>query len=114
MPRGTVAAYCDDAKIVGPCSVAHDAYAMVRRLAHDELGIEEDPTKGSIVWEDGGSPNPDDLTLFPPAMPGVASRITHDRRLGVSIGDARPAPVQAVRDKLVDKLHDKGRIMTLS
>ena len=44
MPHGMAAAYCDDVKIVGPCSVAHDAYAMACRLARDELGIEEDPT----------------------------------------------------------------------
>ena len=83
------AAYCADVKIVGPCSTARDAYAMVCRLARDELGIEEDPTKGSVMWEGNGSPNPDDLALFPSAMPGVASRIPHDRHLGVFIGDAR-------------------------
>ena len=46
------------------------------------------------------------------AMPGawVASRITHDRHLGLFIG-ARPEPAQAVKDKLMDKLHDRGRIM---
>ena len=51
---------------------------MVCRLARDELGIEEGPTTGSVMWEGEGSPNPDDLALFPPAVPGVASRITHD------------------------------------
>ena len=112
MTHGMVAAYCDDVKIVGPCSAARDAYAMVCRLARDELGIEEDPTKGSVMWEGEGSPNPDDLALFPPAMPGVASRITHDRHLGVFIGDARPESVQAVKGKLMDKFHDKGRIMS--
>ena len=49
MACGMVAAYCSDVKIVGPYSDAHDAYAMVCRLAHDELGIEEDPTKGSVM-----------------------------------------------------------------
>ena len=48
MTHGMAAAYCDDVKIVGPCSDARDAYAMVCRLARDELGIEEDPTKGSV------------------------------------------------------------------
>ena len=34
MIRGMVAAYCDDVKVVlvGPCSDARDAYAMVCRL----------------------------------------------------------------------------------
>ena len=54
MTHGMVAAYCDDVKIVGPCSDARDAYAMVCRLARDELGIEEDPTKGSVMWEGEG------------------------------------------------------------
>ena len=114
--RGMVAAYCGDVKIVGPCSDARDAYAMVCRLARDELGIEDGPTKGSIMWEGEGSPiaNPDDLALFPPAMPGVASRITHDRHLGVFIGDARPESVQAVKDKPMDKFHDKGRMILAS
>ena len=102
-----------DVRIVGPCSDARDAHAIARRLARDELGIEEDPTKGAVMWEGAGSPNPaDDLALFPPAMPGVASRITHDRHLGVFIGDARPESAQAVKDKLMDKFHDKGRIMS--
>ena len=84
---------------------------MVRRLARGELGIEDNPTTGSVIWEGEGSPNPDDLALFPPAMPGVASRITHDRHMGVFIGDARPEPAQAAKGKLMDKPHDKGRIM---
>ena len=36
---------------------------MVCRIARDELGIEEDPTKGSVVWEGEGSPNPDEPAL---------------------------------------------------
>ena len=90
-------------------SDARDAHAIVCRLARDELGIEEDHTRGSAMymWEGEGSPDPDDLSLFPPAMPGVASRITHDRHLGVFIGDARPESAQAVKDiyKLMDKAH---------
>ena len=35
----------------------------------------------------------------------------HDRHLGVFIEDARPESVQAVKGKLIDKFHDKGRIM---
>ena len=61
MAHGMVAAYCGDVKIVGPCSAARDAYAMVCRLAREELGIEEGPTKGSVMWEGEGSPNPDVL-----------------------------------------------------
>ena len=64
------------------------------------------------MWEGEGRPKPDDLALFHPDMPGVASRITHDRHLGVFIGDARPESVQAVKDKLMDKFHDKGRIVS--
>ena len=67
MPRGMVAAaaYCDDVKVVGPCSDARDAYAMVCRLARGELCIEEGPTKGSVMalWEGKGGPNLDDLAL---------------------------------------------------
>ena len=116
MLRGMVAAYCDDAKIVGPCSDAHDAHAMLCRLARDELGIEEGPTKGSVMWEGGGGPNPDDLALFPPAMPRVASRSTHDRNAGVFNGDARHEPAQAAKDKLMDKPRDNGagRMRTMS
>ena len=47
-------------------------YAMVCCLAREELGIEEDPTKGAIMCEGDGGPDPDDLALLPPAMPGVA------------------------------------------
>ena len=114
MTHGMVAAYCGDAKIVGPCGASRDAYAIGRRLARDELGIEEDPiaTKGSVMWEGEGSPNPGDLALSPPAMPGVASRTTHGRHLGMSIGDARPESAQAVKGKLMDKFYDKGRIMS--
>ena len=45
-------------------------------------------------------------------MPGVASRIAHGRHLGAFVGDARPESVQAVEDKLMDKFHDKGRIIS--
>ena len=53
-------------------------------------------------------------SFLPCRRPGVASRITHDRHLGVFIGhgDARPELVQALKDKLMHKFHDKGRIMS--
>ena len=42
------------------------------------------------MWEGEGGPVPADLAmaLFPPVMHGVASGITHGRRLGVSIEGA--------------------------
>ena len=66
---------------------------MVCCLAHDELGIEEGPTKGFVMWEGKGGHNHDNLAIFPLAMLGVASRITHDCHLGVYIGDAHPKSV---------------------
>ena len=65
------------------------------------------------MLEGGGGPSPDGLARSPP---GVAPRTTHARHLAMGvytcmfIGDARPESAQAVKDKLMDKSHGKGRI----
>ena len=95
-------AYCDHSvmvptKIVAPPAVANAAYPRIRRL---NLGIDEGPYKGPAVWEGEGIPSQaqPEQDMFPPAMPGVASRITHVRHLGVFVGGARPGPARAAGD----------------
>ena len=79
------------------------------RLAKELLGVDEVPSKGSIMWEGEGSP---DLSKFPLLMPGVRTRITHDRHLGVFIGDSCPASVRAVKDALIDKFTEKAHLIS--
>ena len=55
--------------------------SYVHCLALTELGIEEVPSKGSVVWEGESSPSQAQLDMFLPALPGVASRIMHDTGL---------------------------------
>ena len=109
MQCGLVAAFCDDVKICGPPKVAHQAYVTLIELARECLGIEEVPSKGSLMWEGEGSPDLDD---FPDEMPGVSSRITHDRHLGVFIGDSRPGSVADVKHALMDKFVEKARLIS--
>ena len=109
MSCGSVSAYCDDVKICAPTKVALEAYNTLTRLAKELLGIDEVPSKGSIMWEGEGSP---DLSKFPLLMPGVRTRITHDRHLGVFIGDSRPASVRAVKDALMEKFTEKAHLIS--
>ena len=53
---GFVAAYCDDVKICGPTDVALKAYKTLITKASELLGIDEVPSKGSVMWEGEGSP----------------------------------------------------------
>ena len=82
MPCGIVVAYCDDVKLVGPPAVAHAAYAKLKSLCQQLLGLEEQPAKGSVLWEGEGAV---DVPMLPPTMPGVASRLLFDRQLGFSL-----------------------------
>ena len=109
MASGFVAAYVDDVKISAPASVAHAAYIRLCELARARLGLEEDPTKGSVIWEGLGDVN---VSMFPPAMPGVASRLLVDKHVGVFVGDARPESVAAVKAALQRKLEDKANLIT--
>ena len=67
--------------------------------------MEEVPAKGSVLWEGEGDV---DVSMMPPAMPGVASRLLHDRHLGVFVGDARPESVAAVKAALQGKFVEKA------
>ena len=58
--------------------------------------------------EGEGSP---DLNGFPQDMPGVSSRITHDRHLGVFIGISRPDSVAAVKLALMKKFKEKAHLI---
>ena len=109
METGALVAYCDDVKILGPPRVALAAYRRLRCLARRALNLTEVPRKGSVVWEGRGTP---DLRGFPPAMPGVPSRVTHDRHLGVFIGDSRPESVAAVKAALQAKLEEKAKVVS--
>ena len=108
MESGFVVAYVDDVKINAPAPVAHAAYMSLRELSRTLLGLEEEPTKGSVIWE---GPGDVDVSMFPPTLPGVASRLLVDKHVGVYVGDARPESVAAVKAALQTKLEDKAGLI---
>ena len=85
MIAGFVVAYVDDVKIVAPAPIAHmhAAYVRLATLVHARLGLEEVPSKGSVIWE---GPGDVDVPMFPATMPGVASRLLVDKHLVFSLG----------------------------
>ena len=109
MTDGMLLAYMDDVKIVAPVAVAHTAYERLKQLAQQRLNIEEVPAKGSIMWEGEGAP---DVSMFPAGMPGVAARISHDRHLGVFLGDSRLEAVGAVKAALMQKFEEKAEVLS--
>ena len=108
MPAGFVVAYVDDVKILAPASIAHAAYVRLATLARTRLGLEEVPSKGSVIWE---GPGDVDVSMFPATMPGVASRLLVDKHLGVFVGDERAESVAAVKAALQSKLDDKAHLI---
>jgi hypothetical protein len=108
MTDGAVLAYMDDVKVMGPVDEAKAAYAALVGLCADRLGIEEVPSKGSVVWAGPGAP---DLAGLPPAMPGVATRVLFDKALGVYIQDGRQESEAAVKAELQAKMEEKAGLI---
>ena len=69
MEPGPVVAYVDGVKINAPAPVAHAAYMSLRELPRTLLGLEEEPTKGPVIWEGPGLNAPSHLAWcgFPPS-----------------------------------------------
>ena len=108
MTSGMLVAYMDDVRIVGPPAIAIAAYTSLIQRAFQDLGVEEVPSKGSVIWHGEGSPN---LAGLPADMPGVRSRLSHDKTLGVFVGDARPASVAAVEEALKEKFAHRAAVL---
>ena len=84
------------------------AYNKLRDLASTKLNLVEQPSKGSVLWTGTGQP---DLSGLPADMPGVAQRLSHERHLGVLIGDERPESVAAVKAALMEKMTEKSELI---
>jgi len=101
-------AYMDDVRIVGPAHVAIPAYLRLKDLALRRLGVVEVPSKGGVMWFGEGSP---DLFGLPQDMPGVQHRLTHDKLLGVFVGDSRPVSITAIKVALATKFSSRAAIL---